>query len=206
MEGTGRRAGAVAAVRGVRNPVLAARAVMEEGRELLLVGGAAVDFARSAGLELCPEEWFLAGDEAERTTAGTVGAVARDRDGRLAAATSTGGKAGQRAGRVGDTPVIGAGTWADDATAAISCTGDGEASIRSALAHEVHALIQHAGRSLEEACAAALALLARHGGDGGLVAVSASGEVAAPFTSPAMTHAWRVGDGPLHTGVVPEDG
>ena len=206
MEGTGRRAGAVAALRGVRNPVLAARAVMEEGREVLLVGAAAASLARSAGLELCPEEWFLARDEPARSTAGTVGAVARDRDGRLAAATSTGGKPGQRTGRVGDTPVIGAGTWADDATVAVSCTGDGEASIRVAMAHEVQALVEHAGRSLEEACAAALATMGRFGGDGGLIAVGADGAVAAPFTSPAMTRGWKVADGPIHTAVGPDDG
>jgi len=205
MEGTLRRAGAVAAVRGVRNPVRAARAVMEEGRELLLVGDPAAELARIAGLELCEDDWFLAGRGTEPAGAGTVGAVARDARGRLAAATSTGGKGGQRRGRVGDSPLIGAGTWADDATAAISCTGDGEAIIRSSMAHEVHALIAHAGRSLEQACAAALAGLARHGGEGGLIAVGARGEVAAPFTSPAMTRAWKVGDGPVHTAVGPDD-
>ena len=130
-----------------------------------------------------------------------MGAVARDLDGRLAAATSTGGTMGQRRGRVGDSPLIGAGTWADDDSVAVSCTGDGEAIIRVAMAHEVDALVRLGGLSLEEACAEALAELERRGGHGGLIAVSAAGEVTARFSSPGMTRGWRVGDGPVHTAV-----
>jgi L-asparaginase / beta-aspartyl-peptidase len=133
--------------------------------------------------------------------AGTVGAVARDAGGRLAAATSTGGTMSQRSGRVGDSPLLGAGTWADDASVAVSSTGDGEAIIRAAMAHEVDALVRLAGMSLEQACAEALALLERRGGHGGLIAVSAAGEVTARCTSPGMTHGWKVGDGPVHTGI-----
>jgi isoaspartyl peptidase/L-asparaginase-like protein (Ntn-hydrolase superfamily) len=208
MEGTGHRAGAIACVTGVRNPVRAARAVLEDGRHLMLVGAAARSFATEAGVELCDDGWHVTPGQREALAAGasgwaagTVGAVARDADGRLAAATSTGGTMGQRAGRVGDSPLIGAGTWADDATVAVSCTGDGEAIIRTAMAHEIHALIRHAGRSLDEACAEALAVLERRGGHGGLIAVSALGEVAAPYTSPGMTRGWQVGDGPVHTAV-----
>jgi isoaspartyl peptidase/L-asparaginase-like protein (Ntn-hydrolase superfamily) len=113
---------------------------------------------------------------------------------------------GKRRGRVGDSPLIAAGTWADDGTAAISCTGDGEAIIRAAMAHEVDALVRHAGRTLEQACAEALAALGRLGGHGGLIAVSAAGEVAAPFSSAGMARGWRVGDGPVHTAVGPGDG
>ena len=229
MDGTTRAAGAVAAVRGVRNPVKAARAVLAEGRHVLLVGAPATEFAATAGLAFEPETWFVtdrerralnrrtaaggrtgdvgsAGEEPVESAGGTVGAVARDARGRLAAATSTGGTAGQRLGRVGDSPLVGAGTWADDDSVAVSCTGLGESIIRAALAHEVDALLRHAELPLEEACAAAIEGLARFGGDGGLIAVSARGEVAAMFSSPAMTRAWRVGEGPLVTAVGPAEG
>ena len=211
MHGADRAAGAVAAVRGVRNPVRAARAVMADGRHVLLVGEPATSFARQAGMDFEDEEWFVTERErrhlADRTAAaaqGTVGAVALDARGHLAAATSTGGWAGQRRGRVGDSPLVGAGTWADDATVAVSCTGTGEAIIRAGLAHEIDALLRHRGAPLAEACATAISALARYGGDGGLIAVSASGEVCAPFTSPAMTRGWRIGDGPVHTAVAPD--
>jgi isoaspartyl peptidase/L-asparaginase-like protein (Ntn-hydrolase superfamily) len=216
MDGTTRGAGAVAAVRGVRNPVRAARAVLAEGRHVLLVGPPAIEFAATAGLDFESETWFVtererlalvALKEGDVTGArGTVGAVARDAEGRLAAATSTGGVSGQRLGRVGDSPLIGAGTWADDATVAVSCTGHGESIIRSALAHEVDALLRHGRCELEEACAQAIDRLARLGGDGGLIAVSSHGEVAATFNSAAMTRAWRVGDGPVVTAIGPDEG
>jgi beta-aspartyl-peptidase (threonine type) len=215
MDGAERAAGAVAAVRGVRNPVRAARAVLAEGRHVLLVGAPAIEFAATAGLDFEAETWFvtesqrraLNRDVASTAARGTVGAVARDLDGHLAAATSTGGVAGQRLGRVGDSPLVGAGTWADDATVAVSCTGHGESIIRAALAHEVDALLRHRGVGLEEACEKAIAGLGRYGGDGGLVAVSAHGEVAATFSSPGMTRGWRVGeDGPVITAVGPDEG
>ena len=208
MEGTGRQAGSIACVSGIRNPVRGARAVLEDGRHVMFVGAAARRFAIESGVEPCDEDWLITDAQrralaagVEGWAAGTVGAVARDRDGRLAAATSTGGTMGQRPGRVGDSPLIGAGTWADDGAVAVSCTGDGEAIIRVGVAHEIDALVRYAGRTLEEACSEALATLrARCGGHGGLVAVSA-GAIAAPFTSPAMTRGWRVGDGPVHTAV-----
>lgn len=213
MDGATRAAGAVAAVRGVRNPVRAARAVLEEGRHVLLVGAPATEFAATAGLDFMPETWFVTDREREaltRRTAesarGTVGAVARDVDGHLAAATSTGGVSGQRLGRVGDSPLVGAGTWADDATVAVSCTGHGESIIRSALAHEVDALLRHRGLALDEAAGIAIEALARYGGDGGLIAVGAHGEVSATFSSGAMTRAWRVGDGPVVAAVGPGAG
>jgi L-asparaginase / beta-aspartyl-peptidase len=207
MEGTGRSAGSVACLTGVRNPVRAARAVLEDGRHVMFVGQAARDFAEAAGVELCGDEW-LATPRQRRAlaagvsgwAAGTVGAVARDLEGRLAAATSTGGTMGQRRGRVGDSPLIGAGTWADDESVAVSCTGDGEAIIRTAMAHEIDALVRYAGRSLDEACSEALAGLERRGGHGGLIAVTA-GETAARFSSPSMTRGWRIGDGAIETAV-----
>jgi L-asparaginase / beta-aspartyl-peptidase len=210
MDGAARAAGAVAAVRGVRNPVRAARAVLAEGRHVLLVGTPAIDFAATAGLDFEPETWFVTDNQrralnrklSSTAARGTVGAVARDADGHLAAATSTGGVAGQRLGRVGDSPLVGAGTWADDDTVAVSCTGHGESIIRAALAHEVDALLRHRGLELHAACDEAIAGLARYGGDGGLIAVSARGEVAANFSSPAMTRGWRVGEhGPVITAV-----
>ena len=213
MDGTSRAAGAVAAVRGVRNPVRAARAVMTEGRHVLLVGQAAIEFAATAGLEFESEIYFVTERERRALAGenhvgarGTVGAVARDAEGRLAAATSTGGVAGQRLGRVGDSPLIGAGTWADDGTVAVSCTGHGESIIRSALAHEVDALIRHRGLGLQEACSVAIEGLGRWGEDGGLIAVSSHGEVSATFNSAAMTRGWRVGDGPVFTAVMPGEG
>ena len=211
MEGTGRAAGSVACLRGIRNPARAARAVLGDGRHVMLVGEAAQVFSRGAGLELCPETWFVThlqrdalASGASGWAEGTVGAVARDGLGRVAAGTSTGGTMGKRRGRVGDSPLIGCGTWADDDTAAVSCTGDGEAIIRTAMAHEVDALMRHAGLDLEAACDAALATLARFGGHGGLIAVGASG-VAARFSSEGMTRAWRVGDGPLVSAIAPDD-
>jgi beta-aspartyl-peptidase (threonine type) len=213
MDGTTRRAGAVAAVRGVRNPIRAARAVLEDGRHVLLVGAPATEFAATAGLRFESETWFVTERERRALTAvgatgarGTVGAVARDAGGCLAAATSTGGVSGQRLGRVGDSPLVGAGTWADDETVAVSCTGHGESIIRSALAHEVDALLRHRGLGLQEACADAIEGLGRWGEDGGLIAVSAHGEVAATFSSAAMTRAWRVGEGPIITAHGPDEG
>ena len=206
MRGSDRAAGAVAALRGIRNPVRAARAVLEEGRHLMLVGDPASNFARSAGLETAPEAWFRtearrrAFEKDDASRGGTVGAVARDARGGLAAATSTGGSARKHPGRVGDSPLVAAGTWADDATAAVSCTGDGEAIIRTALAHEVDALMRHAGLPLAEATEVALAGLALRPGTGGLIAVCGD-DVAAPFTTPAMPRAWRVGKGPILTAV-----
>jgi L-asparaginase / beta-aspartyl-peptidase len=207
MEGTRRRAGSVACVSRVRNPVRAARAALEDGRHVMYVGEAGREFAEEAGLEMCGEGWHAT--PAQRRVlaagvvgwaAGTVGCVARDEQGRLAAATSTGGTMGQRRGRVGDSPLIGAGTWADDASVAVSCTGDGENIIRIGMAHEIDALVRHGGRTLDEACTEALALLERFGGHGGLIAVTGD-EAAAHFSSPSMTRAWRVGDGPVQTAV-----
>ena len=165
MRGSDRAAGAVAALRGIRNPVLAARAVLDSRRHVMLVGDPAAAFAREAGLETRPEDWFETPDRrsayhaGDSSRGGTVGAVARDAQGGVAAATSTGGMSGKHLGRVGDSPLIGAGTWADDATVAVSCTGDGEAIIRCALAHEVDALMRHGGLSLQEACSRALEAL-----------------------------------------------
>lgn len=191
MRGHDRAAGAVAALTGIRHPILAARAVLDEGRHVLLVGDAASAYARQAGLETSSPMPSI------EQRGNTVGAVARDARGRLAAATSTGGTQGKHPGRVGDTPLIGAGTWADDAVA-ISCTGDGEAIIRVALAHELAARQRHA--PLVEAAQQALAQLAPFG-TAGLIAVGRDGAVANAFTTDAMPRAVRIGDHPATVDV-----
>lgn len=194
MRGADRAAGAVAAINGIRNPVKAARAVLDEGRHVMLVGDQAAAFAREQGVETEPDAWFRT-PEREAQRGNTVGAVALDAHGGVAAATSTGGTHRKHPGRVGDSSLIAAGTWADDATVAISCTGDGEAIIRTALAHEIDALVRYAGLPLAAAADRALAQLAPFG-TGGLIAVGADGSVAAPFTTAGMPRAWRIGTGP----------
>jgi L-asparaginase / beta-aspartyl-peptidase len=192
MEGDRLRAGAVAAVRHIRNPVLAARVVMEKTRHVLLAGDGAERLARRLGLKLEPAAYF----KTERQLAaarrnlksyhGTVGAVALDRDGNLAAATSTGGYTGKLPGRIGDSPIIGAGTYADNRACAVSGTGVGEAFIRAAVAYDVGARMRYRGASLGAAARAALANVKRLGGDGGLIAVDRRGNVAMPYNSEGM--------------------
>jgi L-asparaginase / beta-aspartyl-peptidase len=194
MEGATRRAGAVAAVSRIRNPVLAARAVMEKSPHVLLVGRGAERFAAAHGARMVPESYF---DTRSRLLAlrrrvkghhGTVGAVALDAHGRLAAATSTGGYTGKLPGRVGDSPIIGAGTYAD-ARCAVSGTGLGEAFMRTVLAYDVAARLRYGGENLARASAAALARIAELGADGGLVALDRRGNIAMPFSSEGMYRA-----------------
>jgi isoaspartyl peptidase/L-asparaginase-like protein (Ntn-hydrolase superfamily) len=211
MDGRSRAAGAVACVRRLAHPVSAARVVMRRSCHVLLVGDEAERFVRAFGVaEVAPESLVtekrrrqleqaqakerVSLDHDERGgpgEGGTVGAVA----GHLAAATSTGGLTNQLPGRAGDTAVIGAGTWADDATCAVSATGHGEDFIRAALAHEVDAGMRLAGLGLEHACERALARVTALGSHGGLIAVDAAGRVAAPFTTPAMARGWLGADG-----------
>jgi beta-aspartyl-peptidase (threonine type) len=200
--GTTRDAGAVAAVRCIANPVVAARAVLEHSSHLLLVGEGAHAFARGRGIELCEDSDLLTEHrrlqlerarsgqrvslDHDEDVGGTVGAVARDRSGGLAAATSTGGMTNQLAGRVGDTPLIGAGTWADDATCAVSGTGAGEAYIRCAFAHEIDALVRLGRLELDEACRRALDRVRSIGGSGGCIAVAPTGPPVLRFNSAGM--------------------
>jgi len=191
MDGATRRAGAVAAVNRIRNPVLAARAVMEQSRHVLLVGRGAERFARAHGVKLAPREYFSTGARlaALRRRAeghhGTVGAVALDADGRLAAATSTGGYTGKLPGRVGDSPIVGAGTYADD-LCAVSGTGLGEAFMRTVFAYDVAARLRYRKENLSRATGAALAQIAALGADGGVIAVDRRGNIAMPFNSEGM--------------------
>lgn len=224
MEGATLRAGAVACVSRVRQPVQAARAVMELSPHVLLVGAGAEAFAEGLGLEMVPPEHFstearLADWRRWRASGppsvpqppldaghklGTVGAVALDAWGNLAAATSTGGMTGKRAGRVGDSPLIGAGTYADNRTAAVSCTGTGEMFIRAVAAHDVCARMAYGGLSLQAAAQqVVMDALPRIGGQGGLIAVDALGRLSMVFNTAGMYrgHA-RVGEA-LHTAILP---
>jgi beta-aspartyl-peptidase (threonine type) len=191
MDGATRGAGGVAVAGGLRHPVEAARRVLGEGGHVLFAGPAADALAA---------EWGLALDDAVGPggvldSPGTVGAVALDGEGHLAAATSTGGVRGQRPGRVGDSPVIGAGTWADDRTCAVSATGDGDAFLRAVFAHDVHARMAYGGLGLAAACDAALDAVSVLGGRGGCVAVDRQGDVAMPFTTSTMLRGWCTAGG-----------
>jgi L-asparaginase / beta-aspartyl-peptidase len=198
MRGSDRAAGGVAVMRRTWHPVAAATAMLEHP-EVLLAGEPADAFAAAHGLEQCDPERFVTDRQRRRlaerqeSDGATVGAVCLDARGLLAAATSTGGLPGQRRGRIGDSPVIGAGTWADRRVA-VSCTGQGEAFVRVGAARLVAALVEH-GRGLEDAGRVALEQVGQCGGAGGLIAVDASGRVAWPFSTDAMPRArWREGD------------
>lgn len=210
MDGSNLACGAVAGVTTVKNPVQLARAVMDRSSHVLLVGKGAEEFAASIGLEKMDPSYFrtehrwqqlqdaLAKEKAEAGSAssgggpssksekfGTVGAVALDRHGNLAAATSTGGMTNKRWGRVGDAPIIGAGTYANNATVAVSCTGWGEKFIRHSVAHSLSALVEYKGLSVQQA---AEEMIHRRlaAGDGGLIAVGRDGSIALVFNTPGM--------------------
>ncbi|HEY2440465.1 MAG TPA: isoaspartyl peptidase/L-asparaginase [Solirubrobacteraceae bacterium] len=201
MRGSDRAAGAVAGIRHARWPIDAARSVLRSD-QVLMIGGHADVYAAEMGAEQVPTSYFITERQRDALRAkvagedhGTVGAVCLDRHGTLAAATSTGGINGQPPGRVGDSPLIGAGTWAD-AHVAVSCTGDGEAFIRAGAARGVAALVAH-GASLVDACDAVLADVGELGGAGGVIAVDARGNAALPFVTPAMPRGlWRPGSDP----------
>jgi L-asparaginase / beta-aspartyl-peptidase len=201
MRGSDQAAGAVALVRRTRNPVAAAAALLDEP-EVLLAGERADAFAAAAGLEQREPSEFVTERQRRRLASrmagdgATVGAVCLDADGLLAAATSTGGLQGQRPGRVGDSPVIGAGTWADRHVA-VSCTGKGEAFVRAGASRMLAALVA-SGVTLESAARDVLGAVARCDGEGGLIAVDARGEVVLPFSTEAMPRGvWRGGEDPV---------
>ena len=226
MDGATRRAGAVAGVRQVQNPIRAARLVIEATEHVLLAYPGADELAREHGLPLQPPAYFFtqqrydqlqqaiaAGrtqlDHAASPSAGadsnwkkgTVGAVARDLRGGLAAATSTGGMTNKRYSRIGDTPLIGAGTWADE-RCAISCTGHGEYFIRAVASYDVACLMEYKGLSLAEACRVVVHdKLAPVGGEGGLIAVDAAGNLALPFNSEGMYRASHTAAGEEHVDI-----
>lgn len=209
MDGADLRAGAVAALQGFESPILAARAVMERTPHVMLAGEGAVAFARAQGLKAIadPATWFTHAGAFEDNRAaanlppsGTVGCVVRDGEGRLAAATSTAGVFGKLPGRVGDSPIIGAGAWADG-HAAVSCTGQGEYFIRAAVAAQVAHRVRFGGERLEDAAKAAIRSVADLGGHGGLVAVDRDGNVAMPFASSGLKRAALLPDGTIVAAV-----
>jgi beta-aspartyl-peptidase (threonine type) len=208
MDGRTLKAGAVTGVRTIKNPVTAARAVMEKSKHVMLVGAGAEEFARLQKIETADPSYFFdqeRWDELQEVKEleqndqnsdsvlfgfkklGTVGAVALDQDGNLAAATSTGGTTNKRFGRVGDSPIIGCGTYANNNTCAISCTGHGEYFIRWTAAHDVSCLVEYKGLSLQEAAnEVVMKKLFKAGGEGGLIAVDKHGNIAMPYNSVGM--------------------
>ncbi len=226
MDGATLRAGAVAGVRRVRNPIVLARAVMEKSPHVMLTGKGAEEFARGIGIRLVEpgyfrteERWQQLQDElgkaaartqaqAEATDApsylGTVGAVARDRKGGLAAATSTGGMTNKRWGRVGDSPIIGAGTYAN-AHCAVSATGWGEFYIRAAVAHDICARVAYRGDSIRAASEeVVLRVVPKLGGDGGVIALGRDGEFSMPFNTAGMYRGWIDAEGQRRTDIYPD--
>jgi beta-aspartyl-peptidase (threonine type) len=202
MDGRDLRAGAVAGVSGIRNPIRLARVVLDQGQHVFLSGEKSMELAEKEGLamesdtyfytEMRHKEWLRVKAMSEAPPPekfGTVGAVALDAEGHLAAATSTGGLVNKQYGRIGDSCVIGAGTYANDQTCAVSCTGEGEIFIRGVAAYDISCLVEYRGMPLQAACEEVLGKLDRLGGKGGLVAIHRSGMIAMPFTSEGMYRA-----------------
>jgi beta-aspartyl-peptidase (threonine type) len=210
MDGKTLAAGAVASLKHVKNPISLARLVMEKSGHVMIDGEGAEAFAKENGMELVDPKYFFTQErwdalqkiksaEKSRTSGagkaflitdqdrhGTVGAVALDENGNLAAATSTGGTTNKRPGRVGDSPIIGAGTYANNATCAVSATGDGEYFIRASVGHDISALMEYRGLSLKEAAQTVLDNVAKLGGAGGLIAIDHQGNVSLPFNTAGM--------------------
>lgn len=208
MDGRTRRAGAVSGLRTTRAPISLARLLLEKGPHVFLSGHGADDFARSSGFEQVNNAWFEVPDRRSQLTElmsgdgfddevkyGTVGAVAVGAGGHVAVATSTGGLTAKKWGRVGDSPLIGAGTYADDRAAAVSATGSGEYFIRAVAAHQLAERMRLGGESLRQALDAVLADIASLGGKGGLIAVAPNGDAAWGFTTRAMYRGMADTDG-----------
>ncbi|WP_426062020.1 isoaspartyl peptidase/L-asparaginase family protein [Hymenobacter sp. B1770] len=213
MDGRTLQAGAVSGVQYVQNPISLARAVMEKSPHICLTNDGAIELALEQGLPLKGPSYFITEKNQQKwleivreepisAMHDTVGAVALDKDGNLAVATSTGGIEGQLKGRLGDSPVIGGGTYASNEACAVSCTGDGEVIMRGALAHEVYARVKYAGQPLVEACRAAVDLRDEDlKGDKGMIAVDKDGAIALEFNSNVMRRAFRVGEGEPYVGI-----
>ncbi|MGL4723700.1 MAG: beta-aspartyl-peptidase [Scandinavium sp.] len=220
MDGCSLQAGAVAGIKHLRNPILAARLVLEQSPHVMLIGEGAENFAGEHGMDKVSNDYFStperlyqlrqaqeAGETVldhsgapldERSKMGTVGAVALDSAGNLAAATSTGGMTNKLPGRVGDSPILGAGCYANNASVAVSCTGTGEVFMRTLAAYDIFALMEYGGLSLNEACErVVLEKLPALGGSGGLIAIDREGNVVLPFNSEGMYRAYAyAGDTP----------
>jgi beta-aspartyl-peptidase (threonine type) len=221
MDGAGRNAGAVAAVTRTRNPVSLARAVMEASPHVLLAGAGADRFAAEQGVEAVDPSWFETPERRQQLEAmkadadnwfdvdmkyGTVGAVARDARGHVAAATSTGGVTGKRWGRIGDSPLIGAGTYADDRAGAVSATGSGEFFIRVGVAHEICARVRLGGETLQAAGDAVLAETQALGGVGGVILADPDGEIGWSFTTSGLYRGRASGDGARMVAIYGDEG
>jgi beta-aspartyl-peptidase (threonine type) len=232
MDGATRAAGTAASIQGVKNPILLARRIMEDGRHVTLSGRGAEDFAREAKLAFEPAEYFITPERtaqlqkwrakqrekkseasAEPPDAreeapfliGTVGAVALDKKGHLAAGTSTGGRTGKLPGRVGDSPVIGAGTYAEDGVVAVSCTGHGEFFMRMVVAHDVAARMKYQSATVAAAAEEIIQKeMPKLGGTGGLIAVDAKGNIAMPFNTEGMFRASLGADGTVQIAIFGE--
>jgi len=226
MDGATLRAGSVANVHRIKNPILLARAVMEQSPHVMLTGDGAEQFAQSIGMPLVEPKYFyteerwqqlqkaLGEEKAKGADSkdvdpgktphhGTVGAVALDTQGRLAAGTSTGGMTNKRYGRVGDSPVIGAGTYANG-RCAVSATGWGEFYIRANAAHDICARVEYKGEPLGQAADdVVLGVIPKLGGDGGVIALDAAGNIAMPFNTEGMYRGWVDKDGKVHIAIFP---
>jgi beta-aspartyl-peptidase (threonine type) len=229
MNGKTLEAGAVAGVTNIKNPISAARAVMEKSEHVMMTGPGAEQFAKDAGLEIVDPKYFwtkerwdalqeaLKEDSLKSHTYnklgiknhdnkfGTVGAVALDKAGNLAAGTSTGGMTDKKYGRIGDSPIIGAGTYANNKTVAVSCTGWGEYYIRNVVAYDLSALIAYKGLSVEEAGKTVIAKVDAMGGDGGLIALDKDGHAALPFNTDGMYRGTVTADGKIEIHIYKED-
>ena len=224
MDGSSRNAGAVTGVRRIRNPILLARRVMTESPHVMLAGAGAEEFAQGQGIDFVDEDYFSTEyrrQQLERARAkevsrnalppmefrfGTVGAVALDEEGNIAAGTSTGGMTNKRFGRIGDVPVIGAGTYADNDTCAVSATGHGEYFIRSVVAHDIAALIRYADRSLQSAVDEVVhRKLVEMGGSGGVISINGKGEIVMEHNTPGMYRGSIDTSGELSTAIYKDD-
>ena len=225
MNGKDLMAGAVAGVQGVKNPIALARAVMEQSEHVLLTGNGAMDFAKKVNAPFENEDYFFVQlrydqlQQAKQSNSmildhtedkiehgekkfGTVGCVALDLNGNLAAGTSTGGMTNKKFGRVGDSSIIGAGTYANNNTCAISCTGHGELFIRSVVAYDISCLMEYKNLSLKEACdIVVMDKLVKIGGEGGLIALDAKGNIVLPFNSDGMYRASKKQNGDIFIGI-----
>lgn len=221
MNGSDLSAGAVAGVTHIKNPISLARAVKEKSDHVLLTGAGAMEFAKKINAEFADDAYFfvqmrydqleaakkegkmtLDHTEDKEKKFGTVGAVALDVHGNLAAGTSTGGMTNKKFGRVGDSPIIGAGTYANNKTCAISCTGHGEFFIKAVVAYDISCLMEYKGLSLKEACdVVVMDKLVKIGGEGGLIAIDAKGNIELPFNSEGMYRASKKSDEEMFVGI-----
>lgn len=219
MEGKTLNAGAVAGVRDIKNPISAARAVMDKSEHVMLSGIGASEFAKQQGLEIVPNKYFytesryqslqqLLKQEREREkkdNMGTVGCVVLDTEGNLCAGTSTGGMTNKKYGRIGDAPIIGAGTYANNLTCAVSCTGHGEYYIRLGFARDISAMMEYKGLSVDEACREEINKLSAMDGTGGVIAVDAEGNIALEFNTSGMFRGYITASGKKDIAIFKDD-